>query len=145
MSRRVPAEAVRVAAVAAVASGGLRTNDYSWVRGTHYYPTNDAAVIARELGYGKRVGLNTIRFRMQMEDWRKDPNGYTEKIRTFVRCVWASGYRSMPFIFNGNHSCGEPGRAATGRCRSSSTETIPSRRCSRRRPGRSVPRTRPIS
>ena len=46
-----------VAAVAAVASGGLRTNDYSWVRGTHYYPTNDAAVIARELGYGKRVGL----------------------------------------------------------------------------------------
>ena len=93
-----------VAAVAAVASGGLRTNDYSWVRGTHYYPTNDAAVIARELGYGKRVGLNTIRFRMQMEDWRKDPNGYTEKIRTFVRRVWASGYWSVPFIFNGNHS-----------------------------------------
>ena len=113
-----------VAAVAAVASGGLRTNDYSWVRGTHYYPTNDAAVIARELGYGKRVGLNTIRFRMQMEDWRKDPNGYTEKIRTFVRRVWASGYWSMP---------------------SSSTETIPSLRCSRRRPGRNAPPTRPIS
>ena len=93
-----------VAAVAAVASGGLRTNDYSWVRGTHYYPTNDADVIARELGYGKRVGLNTIRFRMQMEDWRKDPNGYTEKIRTFVRRVWASGYWSVPFIFNGNIS-----------------------------------------
>ncbi|MBQ6340759.1 MAG: hypothetical protein IJI36_16595, partial [Kiritimatiellae bacterium] len=43
--------------------GGVWTNDYSWVRGTHYYPTNDAAVIARELGYGTRVGLNAIRFR----------------------------------------------------------------------------------
>ena len=60
-----------VAAVAAVASGGLRTNDYSWVRGTHYYPTNDAAVIARELGYGKRVGLNTIRFRIFAYDLAK--------------------------------------------------------------------------
>ena len=52
---------VLCAMAAAAALGGSWTNDYSWVRGTHYYPTNDAATIARELGYGKRVGLNTIR------------------------------------------------------------------------------------
>ena len=67
-----------VAAVAAVASGGLRTNDYSWVRGTHYYPTNDAAVIARELGYGKRVGVKTSRVRSLAYDLAKRLGGACE-------------------------------------------------------------------
>ena len=95
---------VCVLLAAGTAWGGLRTNDYSWVRGTHYYPTNDAAVIARELGYGKRVGLNAIRFRLDIEDWRADRKGYAEGICTFVRRAWASGYWSMPFIFNGNRA-----------------------------------------
>ena len=93
-----------VLAAGLAAYGGLRTNDYSWVRGTHYYPTNDAAVIARELGYGKRVGLNAIRFRLDIEDWRANRKVYADGIRTFVRRAWASGYWSMPFIFNGNRA-----------------------------------------
>ena len=79
-----------VLAAGLAACGGLRTNDYSWVRGTHYYPTNDASVIARELGYGKRVGLNAIRFRLDIEGWRADRKGYAEGIRLFLRYLLIS-------------------------------------------------------
>ena len=35
---------------ACAAFGGVVTNDYSWVRGTHYRLNGDAAKTARELG-----------------------------------------------------------------------------------------------
>ena len=41
-------------------------NNYSWVRGTHYRINGDAAKTARELGYGRRVGLNAVRFWMSL-------------------------------------------------------------------------------
>ena len=46
--------------------GGIITNNYSWVRGTHYRINGDAAKTARELGYGRRVGLNAVRFWMSL-------------------------------------------------------------------------------
>ena len=44
---------------AATALAGMRTNDYSWVRGTHYGLVGDAGQVARELGYGG-VGIDNI-------------------------------------------------------------------------------------
>lgn len=86
----------------AAASGAVRTNDYSWVRGTHYRINGDAAKTARELGYGRRVGLNAIRFWVSQGDFRKNPKAAVEKYRAFVRQAWAQGYYSMPILFNGN-------------------------------------------
>ena len=52
------------------ALGGVRTNDYSWVRGTHYSQFGgDPAQIARELGYGRRVWLNATRFWLSRGMW----------------------------------------------------------------------------
>ena len=85
-----------------VASGGVRTNDYSWVRGTHYRINGDAAKTARELGYGRRIGLNAVRFWVSQGEWRRDPKAAVGKYRTFVRQAWAQGYYSMPILFNGN-------------------------------------------
>ena len=84
------------------AFGGVRTNDYSWVRGTHYRINGDAAKTARELGYGRRVGLNAVRFWVSQGDFRKNPKAAVEKYRAFVRQAWAQGYYSMPILFNGN-------------------------------------------
>ena len=82
--------------------GGLHTNDYSWVRGTHYGLVGDAGQVARELGYGRRVGLNAVRFWLSRGAWKKDPKGYAESVRKFVRIAWENGYWSMPILFNGN-------------------------------------------
>ena len=89
--------------VVLAASGGVRTNDYSWVRGTHYNKVGGNPVqIVRELGYGRRVGLNAVRFWLSRGVWRKNPNGYTEAVRAFVRLAHENGYYSMPILFNGN-------------------------------------------
>lgn len=82
--------------------GGVVTNDYSWVRGTHYRINGDRAKTARELGYGRRVGLNAIRFWMSQGEWRSNKNAAVEKYRAFVRQAWECGYYSMPILFNGN-------------------------------------------
>lgn len=59
---------------ACAAFGGVVTNDYSWVRGTHYRLNGDAAKTARELGYGRRVGLNAVRFWTPgIGTWKKNP------------------------------------------------------------------------
>lgn len=94
--------AVAVCAVALAGFGGVVTNDYSWVRGTHYRINGDAEKTARELGYGRRVGLNAVRFWVSRDDFRKDPNAAAAKYRAFVRQARAQGYWSMPILFNGN-------------------------------------------
>ena len=99
---RMAIAACVVAMCIGVASGGVYTNDYSWVRGTHYRINGDAAKTARELGYGRRIGLNAVRFWVSPGDFHKNPKAAAEKYRTFVRQAWAQGYYSMPIIFNGN-------------------------------------------
>lgn len=88
--------------VAAAGFCGVVTNDYSWVRGTHYRINGDAAKTARELGYGRRVGLNAVRFWTSIGEWSKNPRAAEEKYRAFVRQAWECGYYSMPILFNGN-------------------------------------------
>ena len=94
--------AVGALLAAGTALGGVRTNDYAWVRGTHYGPGGDPEQLVRELGYGRRVGLNATRFGLGRGAWNKDPKGYVERVRAFVRIAWENGYYSMPILFNGN-------------------------------------------
>ena len=83
--------------------GGMRTNDWSWVRGTHYRINGDAVKTSRELGYGKRVGLNAVRFWLPgMGVWRKNPEKAVQNVKAFMRLAWGQGYYSMPILFNGN-------------------------------------------
>lgn len=85
-----------------MSTGGVKTNDWSWVRGTHYRINGDAAKTARELGYGKRVGLNAVRFWVSQADFKSNPKAAANKYVTFVRQAWQAGYYSMPILFNGN-------------------------------------------
>ena len=103
-ARGVAWTAVALCALAAgTVFGGVRTNDYSWVRGTHYNLLDGTQQqIERELGYGRRVGLNATRFWLSRGRWNKDPEGYVQNLRAFVRIAWKNGYYSMPILFNGN-------------------------------------------
>ena len=76
-------------------------NDYSWVRGVNYNP-KPADQVRRELGYGKRVNLNQVRFWCSPYAYQKDKVGYIEKIREFIRVCHECGYGTMPILFNGN-------------------------------------------
>ena len=95
--------------------------DYSQIRGVNYNATTSEQtrrelglncdtqfeLIAteqarRELGYGKRVGLNAVRFWLSPYAFRKKGDEYVEQVTAFVRLCDECGYKSMPILFNGN-------------------------------------------
>jgi len=92
----------------ASAWAGVRTNDYSWVRGVCYNLVHDDATAERELGYGRRVGLNAVRVWLWMAEWRADKKGFPQRVRESIRRTWKNGYYTMPIIFNGCHGREDP-------------------------------------
>ncbi len=92
-----------LSAAAAVGAAGTAKDDFSWVRGVCYMPdSNRREQVVRELGYGKRIGLNTCRFWLAPWNWKKDPAANIAWVRANVRLAHSQGYRSMPILFNGN-------------------------------------------
>ncbi len=76
-------------------------HDYSFVKGVNGTP-RDAETTRRHLGYAKRIGLNSIRFWLEPDAYRKDPEGYVKKIRTFAETCRDCGFTMVPILFNGN-------------------------------------------
>lgn len=95
---------VLVLLTGAVFCGGVRgAEDYSWVRGANYSMVGlPEKQVEKELGYGKRVGLNAVRVWCSFRLWKRDPAGYAQKVRDAVRVAERCGYRTMPILLNGN-------------------------------------------
>ena len=98
--------AVRVAIIAVLLAAGLACAekpkiDCSRIRGVCYGITPEAQA-RRELGYGSRVGLNTVRFWLSPKIYERDGDAYVKRVVDFVRVCDACGYKSMPILFNGN-------------------------------------------
>lgn len=75
--------------------------DCSAIRGVCYGPCpSDQA--RRELEYGRRVNLNTVRFWTSPGSFAKRGDAYIQEIVEFVRVCDECGYKSMPILFNGN-------------------------------------------
>lgn len=91
-----------VACVALSTWAGVRTNDYSWVRGVNYSFPVPREQLVRELGYGRRVNLNAIRFWLDYWSWKREGAAYVAKVAEQVKTARECGYYSMPIIFNGN-------------------------------------------
>ena len=75
--------------------------DYSWLRGVNHGML-DEETTRKYLEYGKRVGLNSVRFWLNPVQWEKDPKGYCEDIRAYIRTCNDCGYKAMPILLNGN-------------------------------------------
>jgi hypothetical protein len=90
-----------VATVAARAEKPLK--DYSFVRGVNYGMQGDQKTIERDLGYAKRVNLNSTRIWLSYLAYEKDPKGYIEKVRNYIRTSKQLGFSTMPILFNGNN------------------------------------------
>ena len=50
--------------------------DYSFIRGVNYGMYGDQAVLERDLGYAKRVKLNSTRIWLNYQGYEKDPQSY---------------------------------------------------------------------
>ena len=80
------------------------SNDYSWVRGTHYFVYGGSDYqIRRELNYGRRIGLNANRIFLNKKKWERDSATYIERISKLVKIGYECGYKTMLILFNGNN------------------------------------------
>jgi hypothetical protein len=93
--------------VLAVAVGGARAEkplkDYSFIRGVNYGMYGDQATIERELGYAKRIDLNSTRIWLSYKAYEKDPQGYIARLRNYIRISHQMGFTTVPILFNGNN------------------------------------------
>ncbi len=84
-----------------------------WLAGPNYTPayasnqiemwqadTFDIAVIDRELGWAKDLGLNTIRVFLHDLVWAQDPQGYLKRIDQFLEVAAKHGIKTMPVLFD---------------------------------------------
>ena len=78
--------------------------DYSDVRGVCHNPRPDRnqEELEKELGYARRLNLNSVRFWLQESEWKKDRAGYEAMILNYVRTCHRYGISSMPILWNGN-------------------------------------------
>ncbi len=80
--------------------------DYSFIKGVNYDVSMDESITIRDLGYAKRLGINSVRFWLDYRDYEQEPEGYISRLVHFVRVCHGQGVSAMPILFNGN--CMDP-------------------------------------
>lgn len=77
--------------------------DYSCVRGVcHIGWMSDEATIRKELGYARRIHLNSTRIWLPMDRYKAAPDEFVKKLKTYVRIAHEMGFGVMPILWNGN-------------------------------------------
>lgn len=100
-NRIVLAVLVTAALLASVAKAEKPQIDCTKIRGVCYGMTPEEQA-RRELAYGSRVGLNTVRFWLSPGTFSSKGDEYIQQVVAFVRVCDSCGYKSMPILFNGN-------------------------------------------
>jgi hypothetical protein len=76
--------------------------DYSFIRGVNYGMQGDQRTLERDLGYAKRINLNSTRIWLSYQAYEKDPKGFIDKLRNYIRTSQRLGISTMPILWNGN-------------------------------------------
>ena len=74
---------------------------YSYIRGFNHEPdftTYTSEQAERELGYAKRLGLNSCRLFMPIRFWKDDREGFLTKLLAFVRTAHGCGISTTPIL-----------------------------------------------
>ena len=91
-----------------LASGVLKAEqplgDYSFVRGVCYPGgwRNPQNIIERDLGYAKRLNLNSTRVWLSYLDYERHGPEFLDQIRNYIRTAHRIGISTMPILWNGN-------------------------------------------
>ncbi len=76
--------------------------DYSFIRGVNHGMYGDPAVWERDLGYAKRLNLNSTRIWLSYRRYESDPSAYIDRLRNYIRTSHRLGFSTMPILWNGN-------------------------------------------
>lgn len=77
--------------------------DYAFIRGVcHGWRGNDPETLKKEIGYAKRLHINSFRSWFSSFVWEKEPDAFLTHAQTFVRTSHENGITVMPILFNGN-------------------------------------------
>jgi hypothetical protein len=88
-----------------------KQDDFKWIRGANYtpsYASNDVVtwydfdpeVIDRELGYAKKLGLNSVRTWLQYIVYEDNPERFLKNFETYLALCDKHGLRAMPILFD---------------------------------------------
>ena len=77
--------------------------DYSFIRGVNYGMQSDQAILERDLGYAKRLNLNSTRIWLSYQGYEKDPKAYIDRLRNYIRTTKRLGFTTIPILWNGNN------------------------------------------
>lgn len=76
--------------------------DYSHIKGFNYSLASlqnyNHAVEVRNMGYAKRLTLNSCRLFMHMDDWKKDPEGFLANLKDFMQVAWEHDITTTPIL-----------------------------------------------
>lgn len=84
------------------ARGEKPLKDYSFIRGVNYGMDGDQATIERDLGYARRINLNSTRIWLSYKAYEADPQGFISRLRNYIRVSQQMGITTVPILFNGN-------------------------------------------
>jgi hypothetical protein len=75
--------------------------DYSFIRGVCHNLTPDQATLERDLGFMKRLQLNSTRVWLSQRSYESNPEEYVKRVVNYVRTCNKYGVTVMPIFFNG--------------------------------------------
>lgn len=77
-------------------------NDYSFIKGVNYGMKADPAIVRRDLSYGKRLGVNSVRIWLSYRQFEELGQAYIDQLVRYVRTCHEEGVSVVPILFNGN-------------------------------------------
>lgn len=97
--------AAAMSIAAGSATAGKPLDDYSFIRGANFpggwrYSQD---IMERDLGYAKRLGLNSTRVWLSYTGYERDPAGLLKQIKNYIETAQRMGISTMPILFNGNN------------------------------------------
>ena len=79
----------------------VQKTDYSKIRGVCYLGwREDEATVRTQLGYAKRIGINSTR--IWLGGYDRDPQGFIKSLKNYVKIANEMGISVMPILWNGN-------------------------------------------
>lgn len=87
--------------VAQLSAKQKEETDYSQIRGVCYLGWRaDEATVRKQLGYAKRIGINSTR--IWLGGYERDPEGFLSSLKNYVRIANDMDISVMPILWNGN-------------------------------------------
>ncbi len=76
--------------------------DYSFIKGVNYGMKEDLSLVRRDLGYAKRLGINSVRIWLSYRAYEERGDAYIRHLVEYTRSCHEMGVSVVPILFNGN-------------------------------------------